>query len=223
MSRGHAPKPGEAIGRNVQGIRTERSWTQDEAARRIRGAGLPWTRSNLAALEAGRREDVTLTEFIFLCVALDVAPDRLLEGDGLTQLGQRLTVPLHQLRNVLHGEAVGKIRPEGSPVTGVLGWDVMDEARRISESAGTVFEAYRDVPSAAEVHAAGRLGIDPADVYRLSVKLWQHGLDEERESRLAERGTPMVSKTAHRGHVTRELLGELRGVLRQQQKGGGRS
>jgi hypothetical protein len=121
----------------------------------------------------------------------------------------------------VHGEAVGKIQPEGSPVTGVLGWDVMEEARRISASTGSAFEPYRDVPSATEVHAAGRLGIDPVEVYRLAVKLWQHGLDEERESRLAERGTPMVSKTAHRGHVTRELLEELKRARGEADKKGG--
>jgi hypothetical protein len=77
------------------------------------------------------------------------------------------------------------------------------------------FEGYREVPSEAERHAGKSLKVDPVRVYALAERLWNHGLDEEREARLEERGVPMVKKAAYRGHITWQLLKELQAELQK--------
>lgn len=204
-----ASKPGWVVGRNLRELRIERDWTQDDAARQLRLLGLPWTRSHIAALESQRRDDISLTELVFFSAAFGVPPHRWLDGDGFVQLGERLLVPLDQLREIVAGRAQHVV-PANEPVTGVLEWEMLDELAVAARRVGTTFEPYREVPSEAERNAGKSLGIDPVRVYQLASRLWDHGLDEEREARLEERGLPMVKKTAYRGHITRQLLRELR-------------
>jgi transcriptional regulator with XRE-family HTH domain len=207
-----ASKPGWIVGRNVREMRIERSWTQDDAARRLRQVGLPWTRSHIAALESQRRDDVSMSELVFLSAAFGVAPERWLEGGEQVQMGERLVVPLDYLRRILRGDGKAVAMDDAS-VTGVLEWRLLDQVAEAAMEAGAPLTAFREVPSEAERHAGRTLGIDPVRVYELACRLWDHGLDEEREVRLEERGQPMVRKTAYRGHITRQLLKELREQL----------
>lgn len=118
-------------------------------------------------------------------------------------------VPLHQLREIL-SERPKHAVPSESSVTGVLEWRLVDQLGEVTKVPGAAFQAYRRVPSEAERNAAKSLGVKPVAVYELACRLWDHGLDEEREARLEEGGRPMVKKTAYRGHITRQLLRELR-------------
>lgn len=197
------------MGHNLRDLRVERDWTQDDVARQLRLVGLPWTRSHVAALEGERRDDVSLTEILFLSAAFGVRPERWLEGRGQVQLGQHLVVPLSQLREILGGTPKHSV-PNESAVTGVLEWRLVDRLADVANLPGAAFQAYRDVPSEAERNAAKTLGLEPVAVYQLACGLWDHGLDEEREARLQEGGRPMVKKAAYRGHITRQLIRELR-------------
>lgn len=202
-------KPGWVVGRNMRDLRVERNWTQDDVARQLRLVGLPWTRSHVAALEGERRDDVSLTELVFLAAAFGVRPERWLEGEGQVQLGQHLVAPLRELREILSGAPKHAVVNESS-VTGVLEWRLVDQLADVANLPGAAFHAYRAVPSEAERNAAKSLELGPVAVYQLACRLWDHGLDEEREARLNEGGRPMVKKTAYRGHITRQLIRELR-------------
>jgi hypothetical protein len=69
----------------------------------------------------------------------------------------------------------------------------------------------------AETRAARRLGREPVEVARAARLLWGRSLADERERRLAEQlggeRVPARSMTARRGHITRELIEELRDYL----------
>lgn len=97
-----------------------------------------------------------------------------------------------------------------SSVTGVLEWRLVEQLEDVANQPCAAFQAYREVPSDAERNAAKSLGVEPVAVYQLACLLWDHGLDEERESRLEGGGRRVVKKTAYRGHVTRQLIRELR-------------
>lgn len=213
-----APKLGWVVGRNLRDLRVERDWTQDDVARQLRFVGLPWTRSHVAAMEGERRDDVALAELLFLSVAFGVRPERWLEGEGPIQLGRHLVAPLKQLREILSGTPKRAALSE-SAVTGVLEWRLVDQLAVVADLPDAAFQAYRQVPSDAERNAAKSLDLDPVAVYELACRLWNHGLDEEREARLEEDGRPLVKKTAYRGHTTRQLIGELRTEI---ERGGGR-
>jgi transcriptional regulator with XRE-family HTH domain len=118
------------VGENMRDLRVERGWTQDDAARQLRRLGLPWTRSHIAALESQRRDDISLGELVFFSVAFGVSPERWLEGEGLVQMGQRLVVPLAQLRGIVGGRA--RIITPSTTATGVLQWDQVDEIADIA-------------------------------------------------------------------------------------------
>ena len=64
----------------------------------------------------------------------------------------------------------------------------------------------------AERKAARVLGVSPVTIAAASFRSWGRSLTEEREARLAEKGTGDASPRvlqAQRGHVTRALLSEL--------------
>jgi transcriptional regulator with XRE-family HTH domain len=62
------------FGANVRGARLEREWTQERLARE---AGLAVVQ--ISRIERGKRE-IRLTTLLRLLHALDVSPERLLEG-----------------------------------------------------------------------------------------------------------------------------------------------
>ena len=52
--------------------------TREKLAATLQDMGLDWSRLTVNRLEIGRRENVTVTELLALCVALDIAPVDLL-------------------------------------------------------------------------------------------------------------------------------------------------
>lgn len=208
-----APTPGQIAGRTLVELRTEHGWTQEEAARAIRKAGLPWNPANIAAIETGRREDLTVTEVVLLSLAFGVPPTRWFEAQGAVRLGSRLSMRAGEFRDLLAGKVL-----DGREVTAVIGADALDEVERGDVRPG---DAFRLVPSAAESHAGRKLGVDGLRVYELACELWGHGLDEQRDLLLSERDMPSGSKTTYRGHVTRRLIDELRKALDDRSEKGG--
>ena len=60
------------IGRAVRRARRARDWSQEEAARQLRLAGLPWHRWQLTDLESGRRAEIGLSEALLLAETFDL-------------------------------------------------------------------------------------------------------------------------------------------------------
>lgn len=75
----------ETLARRVRQARARQELTAQQLADRLRELGVPWDRATVTKLETGRRQNVTLTEWLALARALDVAPVHLLvqpEGPG---------------------------------------------------------------------------------------------------------------------------------------------
>ena len=186
MSTSKTSSVGSVIGGNLRQLRDRRSWTQDQVAKRLQAAGLPWTPDVVSDREAGRREEVTVGELAALTWALGFDVACWFEGEGWIQISPHARVDRAGMRSLLHGQA---------------------------EAIFEVFEPL-SVSLRPETHAAKRLGVDVFDVLQAADQLWGRRLDEERDRRLGviEAFGPDQLR-ARRGRVTRTLLEELKHAL----------
>lgn len=70
--------PVDVLARRVRQVRTRREITAQQLADRLREVGVQWDRATVTKLETGRRQNVTLVEWLALARVLDVAPVHLL-------------------------------------------------------------------------------------------------------------------------------------------------
>ncbi|CAN5462164.1 hypothetical protein BH20ACT21_BH20ACT21_00030 [soil metagenome] len=195
------------LSKRVRALRVERGWRQEDVAARARAAGLNWQWDNVSGIEHGTRF-LSVEELFVLPGLFDLTlPELLSDGDEhhLLELGDECAATLLQLRQSFRGE-----------------WTLPVRA------------GHRDsVPGIAERKAARKmskaLGFDvaPATIMRLSQDLWGRSLSAERDVRISEtadlqddwnrsaallglKETTPRSLQAIRGHMTRELLDELK-------------
>lgn len=195
------------VGQQVRKVREQAGRSQDELAGAARRAGLDWTRAAVASLETGRR-GLSAEELILLPTALsiltgqdyrlgDLLPDAWIE----TPTGS--SVHARSLRGLLAGESVAEanlIPPWGRRVKGA----------RLSDL---------EIQGEAVRHVAAVLNVSPKEIAATARRLWRHELTEERERRVVDRageGASPQTLRALRGHVTRELLDELRQTMRKE-------
>jgi transcriptional regulator with XRE-family HTH domain len=187
-----ATGPGPVIGLSLRTLRAERGLTQEQALEMLRWAGLDWTRSNVASLESGRRQDITLSELVLMTVAFGVPLSRWLQGHGHGVTYEVRTGRAFNLNHVIAGLLDGN-----SP----------------NQRVNVPLEIDPEpIYLEAELHAAERLGVEPGELRRAAERLWGRRLVEERERRLESgriAGIGSSVPTAKRGHVTRTLLREL--------------
>lgn len=114
------PSLSQAIGARLRALRTEHGLRQEQVAAYARVWGLDWTRSTVAAIEAGDRA-LSLEEFFALPLVYKPLqlPD-LFPGDGWVdlRLSERVgwTTPESHLRDTLRGEALADApRPAADP------------------------------------------------------------------------------------------------------------
>lgn len=212
MTERREPTLAAAIGRRVREIREGGGYTQDELAGAARRAGLTWTQASVTSLEIGRR-GLSADELLLLPLALVF-----LDGGD------------HTLAELLDGAPENVTRPTGHPAgTGFLrhmleGGNAAAAGavdRWLAAGAGDpddeeflAFMASREP----ERHAGRTLDVPPERVAEVAYKRWGRGLTEEREARTDERrreGNDLSPQRlqALRGHVTRELLREIRDEL----------
>lgn len=190
---------GQALGRNLRRLRDERRWTQEETARQVRRAGVDWTRDNIAQIETGRRRSIDLETLVPLADCFGIALADLFEGDGAVELDEGVSIDLDALRQALNGATVGS---EDVPLA--LTGDAVDRA---------LDGAVRVTPVELDVRTARRFELDVDQVTEAARGLWGRTMTEEREARVDERTEgelPARSLQAVRGHVSRELLDEIR-------------
>jgi len=70
--------PTAAIAASVRELRKRRGLTAEQLAQRLSAQGIPWDRYTVNKLENGKRQNVTLNEWLALATVLDVAPVHLL-------------------------------------------------------------------------------------------------------------------------------------------------
>jgi len=187
---------GRFLGGQLRRIREERGGRQEDISASLRALGLPWDRTAVASFEIGRRA-VRLEEALLCCVAYNVALADILRAEPDTWLqigGQRVSA--------------------GTVANIVAGGPTISVASKATAIAG---------PSEAERRAAHQLGIAPLRLVIASEKAWGRRLDAERDRRLKKtepRDDPAVQR-ALRGHITRQLVEELRASLPHRRRRGG--
>jgi hypothetical protein len=176
------------------------SLTQDDVARAAQRLGFDWGRSSVAAIEAGER-DLSGAELLALPYILDEAIRVAVPG---ARIGYR--VSLAELLRPGRTEVLALSDTLTMTRKQVDGWlegahPELNPRRLDTETVGE-----------AEQKAARSLGVTVSTLSSMTNKAWGHSLTVERDARLADRDdvTPQT-----RGHVTRQLVSELR----QQQKG----
>lgn len=208
---------GAVVGENVRRLREAAGLTQTEAARLLQATGFPsWTRSQIAALEAGNRESVDAGTLVMLATAFSVRVSDLFAGDGGVLFSDEVGLTREMLRYAYSGgDELGKA---GWTRTGraLASWIEMYASGAISiEDAPAPFQA--------DAELAVRLGISPNAVIDTARNLWGRTLHEERDHRVSQLGEiPSAERRARRGHVTRQLAKEIEEALSDTSRGGDR-
>lgn len=178
--------------------------TQREAARYLQRSGLAWSHQYVAAIERGRRQQVSLHDLVILSWAFRVPVSRWFAGDGDLRLSDAHTMTRDGVRSIFRAGVPG-VRHELSP-----------------EGVSDLLESWS--ATSAEQHVAhrltDRLGVDvSADaVAETARRQWGRSLDEERDARIGNTsGLDKSSLRAKRTMETRRMLGELEALI-----GGGR-
>lgn len=191
------------VGENLRRLREQRRLTQHEAARLLQGYGLRWSRSKIAAIEAGDRPNVSLEDVLLAAFAFDVPVAELFDGEGDVVLSARIP-PLsrrsvgYMLRGIVpplfrHHRSAEEIMDEEDRLAGRR--DVDDEPR-VKLIGGTE----------ADQALARRIDVPLKLVTMVAISLWGSTLTDERDRRVAELGElDPGERQARRGHITREL------------------
>ena len=225
----------KALGERLAMLRAEAAWSQTEVADRARGrGGLHWTRLTVAQIEAGERR-LTAAELLTLPLIFDRNVAEILGGmeseeliglgpDGAASVefitsrllaGDLEGVPFRYYGRHVDNPLLRKVR-ESPMAKHALQW------RRILREEGLPDDAvpwpmYHAATKEAERTAARKLNLDPPRLVAISFRLWGHSLTAERDDRVANRedseALPPRVRQALRGHMTRELLRELREQL----------
>jgi transcriptional regulator with XRE-family HTH domain len=225
----------ELLGTGIRAARERRGWRQEDAARWFQYYGLPtWRRSTVGEVEAGRRRP-SVGDLLLVCLALRVTlADLVPEVDERIDLGAGATAPAAEIRALLSAdrEAIDNLPIEEiHSVPGDTWLAAAVERSRAKEkqlrpllrpiydasprplTAGDWQDAHR-TPSEAEVRAAGRLAVEPAQLKLASRALWERDFEEERNARAAGAGDlPPATVQARRGHAARAMLAELKDFL----------
>jgi transcriptional regulator with XRE-family HTH domain len=78
MEQESAVAPVETLARRVREARNRKGLTAQQLAERLQSSGLSWDRGTVAKVETGRRQNISVVEWLALARALDVAPIHLL-------------------------------------------------------------------------------------------------------------------------------------------------
>lgn len=125
QSEPRADGPTAEIARRVRSLRTSRGWSAERLAQEMTNAGVPWKRIVVTKLENGRRQALTIVEWLALAYVFRVAPIHLL-------------VPLED-------EEPFEVIPGHSEVAGVAR-DWIRGAWPLDDSAEGLFAFYAEVP-----------------------------------------------------------------------------
>lgn len=211
------------VGRNVRRIRDESGVTAEEVSKKLRHMGLKWTPSRISELERGLKA-VSLAEMVALSFALGsknspVRLSDLFQGNENVELSPTMSTTAKHLREILGGAPVSQGTsnyPEMRQVTAAtfdrLPVLVLEMAREFTRYGGPddfeILERITEGAGAAEAKAAKALGISESALLGAAAALWGRSLTLEREARAAS-----AASTQNKGHVTRQLMSELRSHL----------
>lgn len=187
----------EIIGRNARRLRTQAGASLEHLAARVQTLGVMTDPARLAAVEAG-----TAPESAYSIGRL-ITLTRALSTDHRPVTLADLVEPIRGVQSV----TIGPARFEPKTIRDSLRGGA---ARPVSSSPAPL------KPGPVEARVARRLGIEPADVLAMSLRLWGRQFATERDERADERlaSGPDVSNAARvRGRVSRLMIEELQAVI----------
>jgi transcriptional regulator with XRE-family HTH domain len=183
------------VGANVRLLREAQELTQAELVQRWSGMGLHWARSKLSALEAGRRPVISLGELWVFATSLDAPVSRLVAGKGSVTLAPTSVV-------VDRGELAAQLGQSTGPDFVVR--DVVGQVEMVGQ-------VKWNSSSSLEARLARQLNVSEDDLATAVLRRYGRDLIRERDARIDDIGPMTVrERTARRGHVTRQLVAELR-------------
>jgi len=140
---GWAARYTRVIAGEIRRYRQQRGLSAQQVSDACAKAGLEISRSTLADLENGRRENITVTELLMLAAVLDVPPVQLmlpvLRGENTAEILPELSAPVWDAALWIRGEA--KLRPH--PLRSGLLTALDDDGRRYG---------YKDVTEMSLLH-----------------------------------------------------------------------
>lgn len=215
-------KVDQRIGAHLNSLLQERGISAERLAAEARALGLPWSRTTLKNLFAGRRR-LSVGEFLVLSDLIARAADLpeplpledlLPEGD-LVDLGG-LLVDAKALRGLVGGRRLRtrdvttvqddprlRLRVSSDIVPG-LTFEIVDALAR--EAVTTANDVLRDSAGEAEMKAAATWGTIPEVIVITAYRKWGRSLNAERDARLEDCG---AASSAARGHATRRATEQL--------------
>jgi hypothetical protein len=243
----------QLIGENLKRLRGADS--QDVVARKVRAAGLPWSRSTIAALEAGTKT-LDVGELVVLSAGTGYDVAELIAGEDLVQLVPNFALSPRAIRHMLGSdeqmttsdidyqpsqvhvkrtvaEAIAGGLDESDDFEAVLADPALESklalgSRRLEayerilpRISNTQLRAAREAARGeTEMKSARKLKLnDPVVLAVAAIARWGRSLTEERDARVETAATPDVAARtlqALRGHVTRQLVEELKPILREE-------
>jgi hypothetical protein len=171
-----------------------------------RGHGLSWTRSTVSDLEAQpRRRDLSIDEFVLLPDLLDVSESEIAEDILRHEDREQLLDARWALQRWLAENLPGS--------RGRSGWLKETEKQIKDIRAKLARDRTRHAENLAlrqaEKNAARALRAEPIEVAEAALRLWGHGVTEERDRRVDE-VSGKGDRSRRLSHATRRLIVELR-------------
>ena len=226
MAEGGEPRTiAQVVGANMRRIRESRAKVLQDVSTAAKEVGLRWDASQVSRIETGKR-DLTVEEFLALPLVMTLALDDqvtlvdLLEmhwGVGGTELYLRTfnrTTPVLPVLAMLAEPWIASAKPEYYAKVGEVFREYLEEDKRELQADRAPDPDRHTYQAWAAI--AAEFGVSITELMDASKALWGDytiSLDQERERRLIESGVDISSPTSvrtQRGHITRQLMAELR-------------
>ena len=211
----------QVIGANMKKLREEAGLRQADFAELLKMLGLVdgWTRDTVASVEAGRRA-LSVDELIALGHISPGGLVQLFAGEGSVQIaGTRWPsakdLDLDRVRAVIAG---GDSLAASDKPFQVQAEERKRRGSKNASESGVLTDIRIRTGAYTRDEAAKRLGVSVKRIDRMSQRLWGQSLWHEHVDRVRKRVPKEASGRsidATRGHVTRQLLAELREELKQ--------
>lgn len=211
----------EVVGENARKLRLEAGATLEQVAAKARALGLKWSTARVVELERGKLA-INVVVLLVLAQALgDVTGRRIALGDlvhtqSWIQLNNQLALAPAALEGALAGDAIdwtvsdveGGLELVESVFEDVSTITHDPDRWPLGSTVGDV-KAAHDLPiGLTETRVARQLGVTPRALNAHAFALWGTSLTQRRDEI-----APAGSTAQARGHLTRELVEEIRRSL----------
>ncbi|MEV0994809.1 helix-turn-helix transcriptional regulator [Nonomuraea sp. NPDC050202] len=223
---GGPPTVAQLVGLNIRRLREAKGKVLRDVAEAARTFGVKWDASAVSRIETGRR-DLTVEELLALPHVLTLALDEpvtlrdlLPDGEPMQVTSFDRKIPASRLQQLLAepGLAWFNVRGHERVTEGVKEWLTEDKRKAQLQRGGVAgTESYEELQALAD-----ELGVGNGNLLLAYRDLWGEftgSMAQERERRLLESGADLSQPTkvrTLRGHITRQLMAELRDYFDQQ-------